>query len=183
MSTILPSSTDCWLGVFSLSTKKESINSHLFLSILGFAIRHQTCFSTFMLRQLVAGREEENFMEEVSSEYLGWKNIGYLVFSGGEEKRNTYSLCGQKRRILQYRWQAYLGEQVAELRRESTDVQALIQTSELSLRQQSKDSTLPFSKVYSPGLLITCWIKFIYHTMHVVLWRWPRSLKRLSIRL
>lgn len=56
LSTVLPSSIGCCLGIFALSTEQESINPHLFLSNLGFAVCHQTCISTFMLRQLVAGR-------------------------------------------------------------------------------------------------------------------------------
>lgn len=57
---------------FSLSTKQESVNSHLFLNILGFAIYHQTCTSTSASRQLAAGREEEDVADEVSARML-WK--------------------------------------------------------------------------------------------------------------
>lgn len=71
LPTILPHSTACWLFFF-LSTEQESVNSHLFLSILGFAVYHQTCTSTFVSGQLVAGREEEDFTEEVSAQML-WK--------------------------------------------------------------------------------------------------------------
>lgn len=103
MSTILPSSTDCWLGVFSLSTEKESNNSHLFLSILGFAIRHQTCISTFMLRQLVAGREEENFMEEVSAQLL-WKCSRGGQLDSRREHKATAAAARQESRIHVRLW-------------------------------------------------------------------------------
>lgn len=98
MSTILPSSMGCWLGVFSLSTEQESINSHLFLSILGFAIRHQTCISTFTLRQLVEGKEEEDFMEEVSAQML-WKCSRGGQPDSRQGHKATAAAAGQESRV------------------------------------------------------------------------------------
>lgn len=120
------------------------------------------------------------------SEFLS--EILVILFSVGERKRGTLThFVGRREVILQYRWQVYLGEQMAGLKRESTDVQALFR---LSLREQSKDSTPPFSRMdwwmlcrkasaYLPGPLITCSIK--YHSACGVL-RMTRSLDRLPIR-
>lgn len=62
----------CFLFYVFLTTKQESVTSHLFLSILGFATYHQTCTGTFESGQLVAGREELDFTEEVCAQML-WK--------------------------------------------------------------------------------------------------------------
>lgn len=89
-----------WLlaWVFSLPTEQDSINSHLFLSILGFAICHHTCISIFMLRQLVGGREEEDFMEEVSAQML-WKCSRDGLPDSRQEHKATAAAARQETRV------------------------------------------------------------------------------------